>query len=338
MFRFANPQMFYLLLIVPVAIAVFYVSMRLRNRRLRRFADAGIIGELTPEASPARIRMKFVLWLVALVLLIFTVARPQVGSKLREEHHEGIEIMMLVDVSNSMLAEDFEPNRLDRTKYAIDRLVDGLKQDRIGVIAFAGEAHVQLPITSDYRMARAFTRKLSPSLIRAQGTDIAAAINLGAMSFSSQSEGSRVMILITDGENHESDAVEAARAAAERGIKIYTVGIGTPEGAPIMLGGEYMTDENGDMVVSKLDEEGLKKIALETDGAYVRATKQNIGLQDIVDHIRKIEQRELSSVMFEEYDEQFRYLLALALVFLLAEWVILDRKNPLLARFDIFRK
>ena len=204
MFRFANPQMFYLLLIVPVAIAVFYVSMRLRNRRLRRFADAGIIGELTPEASPARIRMKFVLWLVALVLLIFTAARPQVGSKLREEHHEGIEIMLLVDVSNSMLAEDFEPNRLDRTKYAIDRLVDGLKQDRIGVIAFAGEAHVQLPITSDYRMARAFTRKLSPSLIRAQGTDIAAAINLGAMSFSSQSEGSRVMILITDGENHES--------------------------------------------------------------------------------------------------------------------------------------
>lgn len=338
MFRFANPQMFYLLLIVPVAIAVFYVSMRLRNRRLRRFADAGIIGELTPEASPARIRMKFVLWLVALVLLIFTAARPQVGSKLREEHHEGIEIMLLVDVSNSMLAEDFEPNRLDRTKYAIDRLVDGLKQDRIGVIAFAGEAHVQLPITSDYRMARAFTRKLSPSLIRAQGTDIAAAINLGAMSFSSQSEGSRVMILITDGENHESDAVEAARAAAERGIKIYTVGIGTPEGAPIMLGGEYMTDENGDMVVSKLDEEGLKKIALEADGAYVRATKQNIGLQDIVDHIRKIEQRELSSVMFEEYDEQFRYLLALALVFLLVEWVILDRKNPLLARFDIFRK
>lgn len=330
--------MFYLLLIVPVAIAVFYVSMRLRNRRLRRFADAGIIGELTPEASPARIRMKFVLWLVALVLLIFTAARPQVGSKLREEHHEGIEIMMLVDVSNSMLAEDFEPNRLDRTKYAIDRLVDGLKQDRIGVIAFAGEAHVQLPITSDYRMARAFTRKLSPSLIRAQGTDIAAAINLGAMSFSSQSEGSRVMILITDGENHESDAVEAARAAAERGIKIYTVGIGTPEGAPIMLGGEYMTDENGDMVVSKLDEEGLKKITLEADGAYVRATKQNIGLQDIVDHIRKIEQRELSSVMFEEYDELFRYLLALALVFLLVEWVILDRKNPLLARFDIFRK
>ena len=283
--------MFYLLLIVPVAIAVFYVSMRLRNRRLRRFADASIIGELTPEASPARIRMKFVLWLVALVLLIFTAARPQVGSKLREEHHEGIEIMMLVDVSNSMLAEDFEPNRLDRTKYAIDRLVDGLKQDRIGVIAFAGEAHVQLPITSDYRMARAFTRKLSPSLIRAQGTDIAAAINLGAMSFSSQSEGSRVMILITDGENHESDAVEAARAAAERGIKIYTVGIGTPEGAPIMLGGEYMTDENGDMVVSKLDEEGLKKITLEADGAYVRATKLYIGLQDIVEHIRMFDER-----------------------------------------------
>lgn len=338
MFRFANPQYLWLLVVLPVMVALFWLAARSRRKRIARFGHPDVLQELMPEVSTGRVTLRFLLLLGAMLCLILAAARPQFGSKLREEKTQGIEMMLVVDVSNSMLAEDFEPNRLDRTKYAIDRLVDGLKQDRIGVIAFAGEAHVQLPITSDYRMARAFTRKLSPSLIRAQGTDIAAAINLGAMSFSSQSEGSRVMILITDGENHESDAVEAARAAAERGIKIYTVGIGTPEGAPIMLGGEYMTDENGDMVVSKLDEEGLKKIALEADGAYVRATKQNIGLQDIVDHIRKIEQRELSSVMFEEYDEQFRYLLALALVFLLVEWVILDRKNPLLARFDIFRK
>lgn len=337
MFRFANPQILYLLLAIPAAAVLFFISMRMRARRLRRFADDAVLAELTPAASPARIRMKFVLYAAALALLIVAAARPQVGSKLREEHHTGIEMMLLVDVSNSMLAEDFEPNRLDRTKYAIDRLFDGLKQDRVGVIAFAGEAQVQLPITSDYRMARAFTRKLSPSLVRTQGTDLAAAIKLGTMSFSSQSEGSRVMILITDGENHESDVEEAVEAAAERGIRIYTIGIGTPEGAPVMLDGEYLTDENGDMVVSKLDEKTLQDIALATDGAYIRATKQNIGLKEIVDRIKQVDESELATVRFEEFNEKFRYPLALALALLLVEFLILDRRNPLLARFDIFK-
>lgn len=338
MFRFANPQILYLLLVIPAVAILFFISMRLRARRLQRFADSAVLKELTPEASPARIRTKFALYMIVLALLIVTAARPQVGSKLREEHHTGIEMMLLVDVSNSMLAEDFEPNRLDRTKYAIDRLFDGLKQDRVGVIAFAGEAQVQLPITSDYRMARAFTRKLSPSLVRTQGTDIAAAIKLGTMSFSSQSEGSRVMILITDGENHESDVKEAVEAAVERGVRIYTIGIGTPEGAPVMLDGEYLTDENGDMVVSKLDEQTLQEIALATEGAYIRATKQNIGLKEIVDRIKQVDESELATVRFEEFNEKYRYPLALALALLLVEFLLLDRRNPLLARFNIFRK
>jgi len=338
MFRFANPQILYLLLVIPAVAVLFFISMRLRTRRLQRFADSAVLKELTPEASPARIRTKFALCTIASALLVIAAARPQVGSKLREEHHTGIEMMLLVDVSNSMLAEDFEPNRLDRTKYAIDRLFDGLKQDRVGVIAFAGEAQVQLPITSDYRMARAFTRKLSPSLVRTQGTDLAAAIKLGTMSFSSQSEGSRVMILITDGENHESDVKEAVEAAKERGIRIYTIGIGTPEGAPVMLDGEYLTDENGDMVVSKLNENTLQEISLATDGAYVRATKQNIGLKEIVDRIKHVDESELATVRFEEFNEKYRYPLALALALLLVEFLLLDRRNPLLARFDIFRK
>ena len=270
------------------------------------------------------------------MLLILAAARPQVGSKLREEHQKGIEMMLVVDVSNSMLAEDFEPNRLDRTKFAIDRVVESMKQDRIGVVAFAGEAQVQLPITSDYRMARAFARKLSPAMVRTQGTDLGAAIKLASMSFSSQSEGSRVMILITDGENHESDALEAAQAAAEKGIAIYTIGIGTPEGAPIMIGGDYLTDENGDMVVSKLDEKMLQEIASATGGAYVRATKQSIGLKEIVDRLKELDESDLATTRFEAFDEQYQYPLAVALLLLLVEWLILDRRNPLLARFNIF--
>ena len=274
--------------------------------------------------------------LLAVVFLVLAAARPQVGSKLREEHQKGIEMMLVVDVSNSMLAEDFEPNRLDRTKFAIDRVVESMKQDRIGVVAFAGEAQVQLPITSDYRMARAFARKLSPAMVRTQGTDLGAAIKLASMSFSSQSEGSRVMILITDGENHESDALEAAQAAAEKGIAIYTIGIGTPEGAPIMIGGDYLTDENGDMVVSKLDEKMLQEIASATGGAYVRATKQSIGLKEIVDRLKELDESDLATTRFEAFDEQYQYPLAVALLLLLVEWLILDRRNPLLARFNIF--
>lgn len=336
MFRFANPYILYLLLIIPAAIVLFIFAQMRRRRRLERFASSSLLAQLTPSASPARLRTKFVLYSLALVFLILAAARPQVGSKLREEHQKGIEMMLVVDVSNSMLAEDFEPNRLDRTKFAIDRVVESMKQDRIGVVAFAGEAQVQLPITSDYRMARAFARKLSPQLVRTQGTDLGAAIKLASMSFSSQSEGSRVMILITDGENHESDALEAAQAAAEKGIAIYTIGIGTPEGAPVMIGGDYLTDENGDMVVSKLDEKMLQEIASTTGGAYVRATKQSIGLKEIVDRLKELDESDLATTRFEAFDEQFQYPLVVALLLLLIEWLILDRRNPLLARFNIF--
>lgn len=336
MFRFANPHILYLLLMVPVAVALFIFAQVRRRRRLERFASSSLLAQLTPSASPARVRTKFILYTLAVVFLVLAAARPQVGSKLREEHQKGIEMMLVVDVSNSMLAEDFEPNRLDRTKFAIDRVVESMKQDRIGVVAFAGEAQVQLPITSDYRMARAFARKLSPAMVRTQGTDLGAAIKLASMSFSSQSEGSRVMILITDGENHESDALEAAQAAAEKGIAIYTIGIGTPEGAPIMIGGDYLTDENGDMVVSKLDEKMLQEIASATGGAYVRATKQSIGLKEIVDRLKELDESDLATTRFEAFDEQYQYPLAVALLLLLIEWLILDRRNPLLARFNIF--
>ena len=321
---------------IPMAVALFIFAQVRRRRRLERFASSSLLAQLTPSASPARLRTKFVLYTLAVTFLILAAARPQVGSKLREEHHKGIEMMLVVDVSNSMLAEDFEPNRLDRTKFAIDRVVESMKQDRIGVVAFAGEAQVQLPITSDYRMARAFARKLSPAMVRTQGTDLGAAIKLASMSFSSQSEGSRVMILITDGENHESDALEAAQAAAEKGIAIYTIGIGTPEGAPVMIGGEYLTDEKGDMVVSKLDEKMLQEIASATGGAYVRATKQSIGLKEIVDRLKELDESDLATTRFEAFDEQYQYPLAVALLLLLIEWLILDRRNPLLARFNIF--
>ena len=337
MFRFATPEYFYLLLILPLLWGVHLLSARARRRAIERFGDPATVSELMPEASTARPRYKFVLFSAA-VLLVVALARPQFGSKLKEVTRTGIEMMLAVDVSNSMLAQDFEPSRLERTKFAIDRLTQQLEQDRIGLIVFAGDAYMQLPITSDYVAARSFAAQISPTMVSKQGTAIGAAIDLAASSFSSGSEGSRVIVVISDGENHEDDALAAAKAAAEKGIRIYTIGIGTPEGAPISIDGEFIKDEQGDMVVSKLDEQMLEQIALTTGGAYIRATNRSLGLDEIVQKINEVEKKELTSTVFEDFNEQYQYLIGLALALLLLEFAMLERRSRLLARFNIFRK
>lgn len=337
MFRFGTPEYLYLLAIVPILIAVFVFYTRARKKRLARFGKNDTIRQLMPEASPRRVRNKFILVAIAVTLLILALARPQFGSKLKEVTRRGIEIMVAVDVSNSMLAEDFEPNRLERTKFAIDRLVEKLHEDRIGVIVFAGDAYVQLPITSDYLAARNFVKNLSPNMVSRQGTAMGAAIDLAANSFSVQSEGSRVLILISDGENHEDDPLAAAQAAAEKGIKIYTIGVGTPEGAPISINGEFLKDENGQMVVSKLDEQMLEQVALATGGSYIRATNRSIGLDEIIERVREVEKKELKTTVFEDYNEQYQYVLGLALIVLLLDMLMISRKNRILARFNIFK-
>lgn len=338
MFRFANGELLYLLILVPVLVIVYLLAVGRRRRLVARFGNPGLLRELMPDFSRGRIRFKAVLFIAAYTLLVFAAARPQFGSKLREEHSRGVEMMLVVDVSNSMMAEDFEPNRLERTKYAIGKLFEGLQQERVGLVVFAGEPKVQLPITSDYRMAQAFAKRISPSLVGEQGTAIGRALEQAMLSFSSQSEQSRVIVLITDGENHEDDAVEAARKAAEQGIRIYTIGIGTPEGAPIQIDGDFIKDENGEMVVSKLNETMLEQIASITGGAYVRATKQSIGLEEIVKSIDEMEKSDLATVRFEEYNEQYQYPLAAALVLLVLDVFILSRRNPRLRRFNIFRE
>ncbi|MBR2007731.1 MAG: VWA domain-containing protein [Alistipes sp.] len=338
MFRFANSEYLYLLLLIPVLAIIYALVARRRRHLLAKFGNLELLQGLMPDFSRGRLRLKFVLYLLAFACVVLAAARPQFGSKLREEKSKGVEMMLVVDVSNSMLAEDFEPNRLERTKYAIGKLFEGLHQERVGLVAFAGEPKVQLPITSDYRMAQAFAKRLSPSLVGEQGTAVGKALQLATLSFSSQSEQSRVIVLITDGENHEDDAVEAARVAKEQGIRIYTIGIGTPEGAPIKIDGEFVKDEDGQMVVSKLGEQMLEQIASITDGAYVRATKQSIGLEEIVKSINEMEKSELSTVRYEEYNEQYQYLLAVALSLLLLESLILSRRNHRLRKFNIFRE
>ena len=337
MFRFAQPHMLYLLILVVVVAGVGAATFYLRRRRLERFGQVETLRELMPEASPRRERYKAIMILLAMAFVVIALARPQMGSKLRKVSRQGVEMMLAVDVSNSMLAQDIEPSRLERTKYAINRLLENLGQDRVGLVAFAGEAFVQLPVTADYVTARNFVNQLSPDMIDKQGTAIGAALELAASSFSSGSEGARVIILITDGENRGDDALATAQAIAKKGIKIYAIGIGTPEGAPISIDGDFIRDKDGKLVVSKLDEQLLQKIALGSGGAYIRATGTSLGLSEIVTKIRQMDKKRFATAEFEEYNEKFQYPLAAALLLLVAEIFILDRKNRILARFNIFK-
>lgn len=338
MFQFANPHILYLLLIIPVMIAALTLVALLRKRNLAKFGNLELIKSLIPEVSTWRIKSKSTLFLLAVTAVIFAAARPQFGSKLRKQKSTGIEMMLVVDVSNSMLAEDFAPNRLDRTRYAIDKLFASMNQDRVGMVVFAGESKVQLPITSDYRMARSFTKRLSPELVQVQGTEIGQALTLASLSFSNNRDAGRVIILITDGETHDNTALDAAQRAAEQGIRIYAVGIGTPDGAPVKVNGEWLKDEKDEMVVSRLNEELLQQITAATGGGYIRATNAAFGLDEIVNEIEKIEQGELTTLSFEEYNEQFQWILAVAAVLLLLESLLLSRRNPRLKRFNIFRE
>lgn len=337
MFRFAEPQYLYILIILPILVAVFVIYRRAQRKRLARFGDMEIIAQLMPEASPRRVRNKFILLMVVFALLIAALAQPQFGAKLREVKRSGVEIMLAVDVSRSMLAEDFKPNRLERTKNAVSRLVEQLEKDRVGMVVFAGDAFIQLPITSDYVSAKTFIRTISPDIVPVQGTSLSKAIELASRSFSEQSQKSRAIILVSDGESHDDDPIAAAQAAKEKGIIIYTVGIGTPEGAPIAIDGEMMKDEEGNMVVTKLSEETLQQIAVLTGGTYIRATNQSVGLEEILKRIKAMEQQEFSSLAFAEYNDQFHYLVALALALLLFEFVMIDRKNRILSRISIFK-
>lgn len=266
------------------------------------------------------------LFSLAFLFFVLGLARPQIGAKLSERETKGAEIMIALDVSNSMLAQDYSPSRLERAKLAISRIVDKLQEDRIGLVLFAGTSFVQLPITTDYVSAKMFLTSIDTQSVPVQGTAIGDAILTCAKSFSAQSDKSRAIVVITDGENHEDDPVAAAREAAEIGIKIYTIGVGSAEGQPISKDGELMKDKDGNIVVTRLDEDVLKDIARVGGGAYVHAGNEEFGLNPILEDIQRMEEEKFNSVIFEEYDEQFMYFFAVALALLVLEMLVGERK------------
>ncbi len=330
-FRFANPGILYMLLLVPALLVFLILNIRRRRLAREKFGSTEMVKRLLPDYSPRRTIVKFTFCALALTAAILTAARPQFGSRLQEVKREGVEVIIALDVSNSMLAEDIAPSRLERAKQAIAQLVDQLRNDKIGLILFAGDAYTQIPVTNDYLSAKMFLDAASPDAVSKQGTNIGSAIDLGIRSFSKNNDKSKALIIITDGENHEDDALEKAKEAAKAGVVIYTIGIGSPDGTPIpvTVNGktDYLKDIDGNTVISKLDESSLKEIAYAASGRYVRANNTSLGLNEIYNDIGKMKKSETASVMYTDYNDQFMIPALIMLLLLLIEFFIMDRKN-----------
>ena len=327
MILFAHSEYLWLLLLVLLFPAGYGVARWLRRRRVQRFGDDALVRELMPSWSSSKGWVRVVLFSLAFLFFVIGLARPQIGAKLTERKMKGAEVMIALDVSNSMLAEDYSPSRLERAKLAVSRMTDKLKDDRIGLVVFAGTSFVQLPITTDFVSAKMFLSSINTASVPIQGTALEDALRTAGKSFSAQSEKSRVIILISDGENHEGDPVGTAKMLAEEGIKVYTIGVGSAQGQPIPMNGELLKDKDGEIVVSRLDEKTLKEIAKAGGGAYVHAANDEFGLNPIINDIRKMEDEEFSSTVFEEYDEQFMYFLGIALALLVIEMLIGGRRS-----------
>ena len=339
MFRFEDPIYLYALALIPLLAILRFLLVRQQKKRLRKFGDRELVRQLSPDVSRFRPLVKYSLLLTALALLIVIIARPQFGTKINREKRTGIETIIALDVSNSMLAEDVAPSRLDRSKMMVENLVDNFTNDKIGLIVFAGDAFIQLPITSDYVSAKMFLSSISPSMIATQGTDIAKAISMASHSFTQQEGVGKAIIVITDGEDHEGGALEAAKDAKDKGMRVYILGVGSTKGAPIPTGnGDYMKDNTGQTVMTGLNEQMCREIAQAGGGAYIHV-ENNSNAQDQLDQeLSKLAKKEIESTVYSDYDEQFQAVGIIVLLLLIIEICILDVKNPLLKNISLFKR
>lgn len=341
MFRFAQPLFLYLLFLVPLFWGLYLYARYRRKKNLALFGQIAYLKELAPDVSRMRPLVKITLQTLAFIVIVFMLARPQFGSKLETVKKNGVEIMVALDVSNSMMARDINPTRLDKAKMMLSKLVDNLENDKVGLIVFAGDAYTQLPITTDYVSAKMFLNSINTQMVPTQGTAIGRAISTAMNSFSPDSPADKAIIIITDGENHEDDAVQIAKEAAERGIKVDVIGIGSPQGAPIPVGNSdnnFIKDSAGNVVITKLNEAMAQQIAQAGEGIYVRADNTNGALRALTKEVDSMKATELDSRVYSEYNEQFPGLAWIALLLLLVDIFLLDRKNGWISKINFFTK
>ena len=329
MFKFAHPEYLYLLIAVPLLLLWFILMNRRQKAALKRLGDLQVMQPLMPAVSGVRRRWHFALQLLALTVCVFMLAGPQFGSKLEKVKRQGAEVMIALDTSKSMLSADIVPSRLDKSKQTLSKLIDGMVNDRVGLIVFAGDAYTQLPITTDYVSAKMFLSTINTDMVPVQGTAIGAAIQLAMRSFNLESETSKAVVVLTDGENHEDDAVAAAKAAFEKGARVHVVGVGSAKGGPIPTGksNDYHHDKEGNIVITKLNESMCQEIAQAGGGVYVRADNSNAALKVLLNELDKMNKSDIETTVYTDYDEQFPALAWIALALVLADLFILERKN-----------
>ena len=342
MYRFAHPEYLYTLIVIPVILLLFLLMQAWKKRVRRKIGEQVLIDKLSSEYSLSKPVLKIVLALSGIAFLIIACANPQLGTRLEEVKREGVDIIIALDVSNSMKAEDIRPNRLERSKQAVSLLIDKLQNDRIGMIVFAGQAYVQLPITTDYAAAKLFLSAIEPDIVPTQGTCIGCAIDLAEESFVGNENKHKALVIITDGENHEADAVESAKKANEKGIIIHTIGMGSVDGAPIPLyrNGmqvDFQKDNNGSTVITKLESLTLQRIAAEGKGVFVRASNSDDGLSTILVQINKMEKKSFGTKQFTGFEDRFQYFLAAGLFLLLLEFSISERRSRFIQRLNLFK-
>ena len=338
MLRFEDPIYLWMLLIIPILVLVRFIVWRKRKRNLRKFGDPSLLKEMMPDVSKYRPTIKFCLLLSAITILIFMIARPQVGSKISHEKREGIEVLIALDISNSMLAQDVIPSRLEKSKLLIEDLVDHFTNDKVGLVVFAGDAFVQLPITNDYVSAKMFLQNINPSLITTQGTDLARAISLSQSCFTQREHIGRAIIVITDGEDHEGGALEAAREAYKKGINVFILGVGTSKGAPIPDGnGGYLKDNSGQTVLSALNEQMCQQVAKAGNGVYIHVDNTSDAQEKINKELSNLQSGISDTVVYSEYNEQFQIFGIILLLLLIVETILLESRNPLFKQINLFR-
>lgn len=338
--KFASPEYFYLLIIIPIIWAVYIYTNYKRKKNLQAYGEMELLKNLMPEVSNYRPGIKFWLSLVALALIVVVLARPQFGSKKETVKRQGIEVVIALDISNSMMAQDIAPNRLEKAKKIISRLIDKFENDKVGLIVFAGDAFVQLPITNDFISAKMFLETITPALISRQGTDIGGAISLAMKSFTPKEGIGKAIIVITDGENHEGGAEEAARLAAEKGMNVYLLGVGSLDGAPIPVEGtkDYRRDKEGNVVVTKLNEGMAQTIAQAGNGAYIRVDNTNNAQKLLESEVNKLAKADVETEVYTEFNEQFEFVAWIAFLLLVVESLILTGKSRWTKDFKLFDK
>ena len=338
MLRFEDPIYLWMLLIIPILVLVRFIVWRKRKRNLRKFGDLSLLKEMMSDVSKYRPTIKFCLLLSAITILIFMIARPQVGSKISHEKREGIEVLIALDISNSMLAQDVIPSRLEKSKLLIEDLVDHFTNDKVGLVVFAGDAFVQLPITNDYVSAKMFLQNINPSLITTQGTDLARAISLSQSCFTQREHIGRAIIVITDGEDHEGGALEAAREAYKKGINVFILGVGTSKGAPIPDGnGGYLKDNSGQTILSALNEQMCQQVAKAGNGVYIHVDNTSDAQEKLNKEFSKLQSGISDTVVYSEYNEQFQIFGIILLLLLIVETILLESRNPLFKQINLFR-